>query len=369
MRPTSSEIARPEIVRGSTGRPEVVGPEPERVVGGGWLQRVVRSAGRSGDEVAAAGEQRREDRDDEEEHQDDRARPSPSCSCGTHATDACAPPACACGRASSGSGDRPSGVSVSGEASAWWPSRRPSRAGRGRSRGGRRPGSPRSRDTLKIRKSPCSRGKSGSSIAVAVSRPRPGQLKISSIVMAPEIDEPQRQDRDGHRRQQGVRDGVALPDGLVPQALRARQLDVVLAQRLQQRRAHDQRVLAEVGDREDEERQDHVVQDVGHVLQPRVARPPAVSYPPVGKIAGKGPTHGERHDHEQAEPELGHRVREQREAEQALVEPGPSPPALGDADPDADRRSTRSSSRRSAAPSARPHPPIVVLTEALLTKE
>ena len=89
--------------------------------------------------------------------------------------------------------------------------------------------------------------------------PRPGQEKIVSTAIAPERTKPKLIAASVTTGQQRVRHGVAVAHGDVAQALRAREHEVVLAHRVEQRRAHHERVLAEVGERQRQRRQEHVL--------------------------------------------------------------------------------------------------------------
>ena len=63
-----------------------------------------------------------------------------------------------------------------------------------------------------------------------------------------------------------LRKPVPPHDRPVLEALRPRRQDVVLAERLEHRRAHDQRVLAEEDEAERQRRQDHVLEAVDEDL-------------------------------------------------------------------------------------------------------
>ena len=64
------------------------------------------------------------------------------------------------------------------------------------------------------------------------------------------------------RRQQGVRDGVAAQDAGLAEALGLGRRDVVLAARLDDRRAHEDRVLADEPEAHRRQRQDEVASEV-----------------------------------------------------------------------------------------------------------
>jgi hypothetical protein len=102
-------------------------------------------------------------------------------------------------------------------------------------------------------------------------------------------DEPEREEHDRERRQERVRHDVAPQDLSLPDALGSSSRDEVVVHHIDQGVAHDQCVLADEGDREDEPRECEVVEDIGHVAGP-VRSAPGVEYPPAGKSEGNGPT-------------------------------------------------------------------------------
>ena len=134
---------------------------------------------------------------------------------------------------------------------------------------------------LKTRNSPCSIGRSGPFSASNVARPRPGHEKIVSTAIAPGEDEAEVDRDQRHHRQQRVRHRVPVADDLVAQPLRARQREVVLAHRLEQRRAHHERVLAQVRERQRQRGQEHVLRLVEELRDP-VASEFGSVMPPTG---------------------------------------------------------------------------------------
>jgi hypothetical protein len=82
---------------------------------------------------------------------------------------------------------------------------------------------------------------------------------------------------------------VAPQDLLLPDSLGSSSRDEVVVHHIDQGVAHDQRVLAHEGDREDEPREREVVEDIGHVGEARELRPRGSSTPPAGKSEGNGP--------------------------------------------------------------------------------
>ena len=101
--------------------------------------------------------------------------------------------------------------------------------------------------------------------------------------------------------------------------------------------AHDQRVRADGADREDEPREREVFEDIGHVSGARQVRPRGRV--PTGREQRRERTDplGERHEHQDPEPELRHRVDEQGEHLRPPVEAAALPPPGGDADEEPDR--------------------------------
>ena len=140
--------------------------------------------------------------------------------------------------------------------------------------------------------------------------------------------------RERDHRQQGVRDGVAITDQRVPQTLRAREHEVVLAHRVEQGRAHDDRVLAQVCERQRQRRQEHVVRLVSELGEPGVARV-RVRDPP-----GREPAelHREEREQQHPQPELGHRVEAHRDGGDAVVGLRASSPGGGDSEQDPEHR-------------------------------
>jgi hypothetical protein len=114
--------------------------------------------------------------------------------------------------------------------------------------------------------------------------------------------------------------------------------DEVVVHHVDQGVPHDQRVLADEGDREDEPREREVVEDIGHVGEARQVRPRGRVSAGREERGERTVPLGERHEHQDPEPELRHRVDEQREPLRANVEPAPPPPPAVDADEETDRR-------------------------------
>ena len=116
-----------------------------------------------------------------------------------------------------------------------------------------------------------------------MSSPSPGQEKTVSTVIAPEMTKPKLIAMSAVDGQERVADGVPVAHLHVAQALRAREGEVVLAHDVHDRRAHDQRVLAEVRDREREARQEHVLRLVEQLRDARMSSDDGSVMPPVGK--------------------------------------------------------------------------------------
>jgi hypothetical protein len=102
--------------------------------------------------------------------------------------------------------------------------------------------------------------------------------------------------------------------------------------RVDHRRAHDDRVAADVAEREREQRQEQVVRDVDDVRDPR--------HPAGGVATGGEPVQPAREQQQQqhAQPPLGHRVEDQRSVLRRRVEPAAAVPPAADADQDAEVR-------------------------------
>ena len=142
---------------------------------------------------------------------------------------------------------------------------------------------------LATRKVPWSTGKSGTPIASVDSRPSPGMEKTVSIVIAPRDHEPDVERDHRRRRQQRVADGVPVAHDDVAQALGPRRLQVVLTQLVEQRAAHDQGVLRQVGERQRGHRQDQVPGGVEDAVQRRPGRRPASAARRSGRCPGTNP--------------------------------------------------------------------------------
>ena len=95
----------------------------------------------------------------------------------------------------------------------------------------------------------------------------------------------------------------------VAQALGASELEVVLAHRVEQRRPHDDRVLAEVGERERERRAATCGGPGRGAGRDRVGGRPGSS----ARRSGTARADRERAEQQHPEPEVGHRVGEHRE--------------------------------------------------------
>ena len=115
-------------------------------------------------------------------------------------------------------------------------------------------------------------------------------------------DVAEREGDEGGDRQHRVPQRVAAHDRPRPEALGARRQDVVLPERLEHRRAHDQRVLAVQHEPERRRREDHVGEHVLDVRPPR-----RVEQELVRHAAGREHA-GEDDDQHQPEPVRGHRV-------------------------------------------------------------
>ena len=82
---------------------------------------------------------------------------------------------------------------------------------------------------------------------------------------------------------------MAPQDLSLTDALSSSGHDEVVVHHVDEGVAHDQRVRADGGDREDEPREREVVEDIGHVGEARRSDP-GVEYPPAGNSEGNGPT-------------------------------------------------------------------------------
>ena len=104
------------------------------------------------------------------------------------------------------------------------------------------------------------------------------------------------------------------------QPFRACGEDVVLAERLEHGRPHDQRVLAVEHEPERERGQEHVVGEVAHVLPPGRREQEVVHHP-----AGREDAREQDHEH-QREPVRRHRVEAERRRHRHVLERRAPPP-------------------------------------------
>ena len=110
-------------------------------------------------------------------------------------------------------------------------------------------------------------------------------------------------------RDQRIAQNMARADREGRQPLGARGADEILRTCLDHRGARQPRVNSDEKERERQRRQDHVLEAVPRVseaFQIRANRFRAAARQPAE-------LHGEEHDHHQADPETGHRIKQQRE--------------------------------------------------------
>src|SRR3954453_4972814 len=125
-------------------------------------------------------------------------------------------------------------------------------------------------------------------------------------------------------RQQRVSQRVRSDDRPWLQPLRARGEDVVLAERLEHRRAYDQRVLAVQHEPERQRRQEDVRREIPHVRPERRVEQELVRHP-----AGRQDP-GEDDDQHQPEPLRGHCVEAERTEDGQALGLRPAPPRRDD---------------------------------------
>ena len=184
------------------------------------------------------------------------------------------------------------------------------------------------------RKIPCSIGRSLPSIASTVSEPMPGQENSASIVMAPETTNPRFSEINVTTGQQGVAHRVVAKDPVSRQPDRAGGRHEVLVEHVGERGAHDHHVLAQQAQRQRDDGQRRVLQDVPHVADAGELRAR------IGLEAGGEGAHrdGEQPDQHHPQPELRHRIQDQRPLRDRGVA-GPSSSGRGDhAEPRAQQR-------------------------------
>ena len=140
----------------------------------------------------------------------------------------------------------------------------------------------------------------------------------------------------------------------VAQALGARGDQVVLAELVEQRRPHDQRVLREVGEGERDHRQGEVPGGVEHPAEARRIGVDGVQ--PTGREDARQRADADREpgDEQQAQPPLRHGVERERGAGRELVEAPAAPPRAHHAEVDPDQR--RQDRREPDERDRRPHP-------------
>ena len=102
-----------------------------------------------------------------------------------------------------------------------------------------------------------------------MSSPSPGHEKIVSTAIAPESTKPKLIAISVTTGSSALRHRVPVAHHDVAQTLRAGEREVVLAHRVEQRRAHDERVLPEVGERQRQRGQEHVMRLVEELREPR----------------------------------------------------------------------------------------------------
>ena len=139
------------------------------------------------------------------------------------------------------------------------------------------------------------------------------------------------------RRQQGVRDRVAAQDARLAEALGLGRRDVVLAAGLDDRRAHQDRVLADQPEADRGQRQDEVAPEVEEL----VARTTCRSCPSVEHAGRREPAERGREDDQQdhAQQEVRHRIEDERDAVAGVVDDAAASPAAvrAEDEPDDDR--------------------------------
>ena len=174
------------------------------------------------------------------------------------------------------------------------------------------------------------------------------------MVMAPDTTKPRVEGDQGGRRQQRVGHGVPPAHRDVAQPLGPRGGQVVLAQLVEQRRPHDQRVLGEVGQRQRDDRQGQVPRQVQNPPSIEVRRPRERSGCRSGRSRGTGRCRrrGWRSAAGRATTPASSTVI--RPTRWYPVEPAVALPAPPDPDADADHR--RHAGRRADQDDRRPQP-------------